>query len=48
MLFEAGIEAKDAQELMGHKDIKLTHDIYTHIRKERKSETAKKLNSFNF
>ena len=48
MLFEAGIEAKDAQELMGHKDIKLTQDIYTHIRQERKSETAEKLNSFSF
>lgn len=48
MLFEAVIEAKDAQELMGHKDIKLTQDIYTHIRQERKSETAEKLNSFSF
>lgn len=48
MLFEAGIDVKDAQELMGHSDINLTRQIYTHIRNERKEETAKKLNEFNF
>lgn len=48
MLFEAGIDLKDAQELMGHSDINLTRQIYTHIRNERKEETAKKLNSFKF
>lgn len=48
MLFEAGINEKDAQELMGHSDINLTRQIYTHIRNERKEETAMKLNSFNF
>ncbi len=48
MLFEAGIDLKDAQELMGHRDIRLTQNIYTHIRKERKTETAKKLNNFEF
>ena len=30
MLFEAGIDEKDAQELMGHSDINLTRSIYTH------------------
>lgn len=48
MLFEAGVDVKDAQELMGHSDINLTRQIYTHIRSERKKETAKKLNAFNF
>ena len=48
MLFEAGIDVKDAQELMGHSDINLTRQIYTHIRSERKKETADKLNNFNF
>ena len=48
MLFEAGINEKDAQELMGHTDINLTRSIYTHIRNERMTETAQKLNSFNF
>lgn len=48
MLFEAGIDLKDAQELMGHSDIKTTQTIYTHIRDKRKEETAKKLNDFSF
>ncbi len=48
MLFEAGIDVKDAQELMGHSDINLTRQIYTHIRSERKDETRDKLNAFNF
>lgn len=48
MLFEAGVDVKDAQELMGHSDINLTRQIYTHIRNERKEETAKKLNEFKF
>ncbi len=48
MLFEAGIDVKDAQELMGHSDINLTRQIYTHIKNERKEETARKLNDFQF
>jgi integrase len=48
MLFEAGVDLKDAQDLMGHSDIKTTQDIYTHIRDKRKKETANKLNNFSF
>lgn len=48
MLFEAGVDLMEAQELMGHADIRMTQNIYTHIRKERKEETAKKLNDFLF
>lgn len=48
MLFEAGIDEKDAQELMGHSDITTTRTIYTHIRNKRREETARKLNEFNF
>ena len=48
MLFEAGIEAKDAQDLMGHADIKTTYDIYTDIRQKRREETKNKLNQFEF
>lgn len=44
MLFEAGIDEKDAQDLLGHASIAMTRDIYTHIRQQRKSDTAKKLN----
>lgn len=48
MLFEAGIDMKDAQELMGHSDITTTRKIYTHIRDKRRDETAEKLNAFTF
>lgn len=48
MLYEAGVELKDAQNLMGHSDIKTTHSIYTHIRDKRQKETAEKLNNFHF
>ena len=48
MLYEAGIDIKDAQDLMGHSDIKTTQTIYTHIRDKRKKETAEKLNAFSF
>lgn len=48
MLFEAGIDEKDAQNLMGHSDINTTRTIYTHIRDKRRAETAEKLNDFNF
>jgi integrase len=44
MLYEAGIEERDAMDLLGHSDIKLTHNIYTHIRKTRKEQTAVTLN----
>ena len=46
ILFEAGIKEKDAQNLMGHSDIKVTQNIYTHIRQKRMNETANILNSF--
>lgn len=48
MLFEANVDIKDTQVLMGHSDINLTRAIYTHIRETRTNETAKKLNSFHF
>jgi integrase len=44
MLFEAGIDEKDAQELLGHASIMMTKDVYTSIRQKRKAKTAKKLN----
>jgi Site-specific recombinase XerD len=44
MLFEAGISERDAMDLMGHTDIALTRNIYTHIRKTRKEEIATILN----
>lgn len=46
LLFEANINVKDAQVLMGHSDISVTQNIYTHIRQSRVSQTANALNSF--
>lgn len=48
MCFEAGLTEKEAQELLGHADIKTTMDIYTHIRKEYISQSVSKLNDFEF
>lgn len=46
ILFEADINVKDAQTLMGHADISTTQNIYTHIRQSRMQLTAEKLNSY--
>ena len=48
MLYEAGIDEKLAQELMGHADISTTKNIYTHIRLSRLEDAASKLNSIDF
>ena len=45
MLYEAGVEAKDAQDLLGHADESTTKNTYMHIRLARKKETADKLNA---
>lgn len=45
MLFECGIEVKDAQDLLGHSTAAMTQDIYTHLRDKRKEATAKTLNA---
>lgn len=46
ILFEAEIDVKDAQHLMGHSDISVTQNIYTHVRQNRTAKTANKLNKF--
>lgn len=45
LLFEWGIDVKDSQELLGHTDIATTRNIYTHIRQNRLSDTAAKINA---
>ena len=44
VLFDAGIEAKDAQVLLGHAQFSTTMDIYTHVKDQRITKAAKKLN----
>lgn len=46
ILFEAGLEVKDAQYLLGHSSASITQDVYTHIRKERQERNAEKLNAY--
>lgn len=45
-LYEAGIDAKAAQELLGHAQIATTMDIYTHISEEKKTKEFMKLASY--
>lgn len=45
-LYDAGIDVKSAQYYMGHSDIRMTMDLYTHISKERATEQRDKLLTF--
>lgn len=44
MLYEIGVDAKTAQNWLGHADIKTTLNIYTHLSKKKSCEDAKLLN----
>ncbi len=46
VLYDAGIDPKDAQVMMGHAQLSTTMDIYTHVRDQRMQKAAKKLNNF--
>lgn len=46
MLFEAGIEAKDAQYYLGHADLRMTTELYTHLTEERKKKTLAKVTGY--
>ncbi|WP_238886519.1 tyrosine-type recombinase/integrase [Clostridium sp. YIM B02551] len=43
-LFEAGVPLPTVQKLLGHSDISITANIYTHVMKEQKIDAADKLN----
>lgn len=42
-LFEAGVEPKIAQQLLGHAQISTTMDIYTHVREDMIAAAARKM-----
>jgi len=44
--FEAELDEKDTQQILGHSSIQVTKDIYTHIRNQRRQQTADKLNNY--
>ncbi len=46
LCFDANLDEKDVQDIMGHSKISLTKEVYTHIREERRTKTANRLNSF--
>jgi integrase len=39
MLYDAGVDVKRAQYLMGHKSLEVTMKIYTHLSEERKAKS---------
>lgn len=43
MLYEAGVEPKDMQRLLGHAQLSTTMDIYTHIRTAREAQVNQAL-----
>lgn len=45
-LYKAGIDLKTAQYLLGHADIKMTANIYTHIEREQVDSAKQKLSDF--
>lgn len=47
LLYELGIDPKDAQHRLRHKNLKTTMDIYTHISKDRKASIADELDAFS-
>jgi integrase len=42
LLFEAGVPVKDVKERLGHSDIQTTMNIYTHVTKSSRKESAEK------
>jgi len=42
-LYRAGVDLKTAQYLMGHSDIKMTAEIYTHIENQQLDNASKKI-----
>ncbi len=45
-MHDAGLDAKDAQYILGHSSITVTEDIYTHISRDRQVETLFRINSY--
>ncbi|WHY00901.1 site-specific integrase [Neobacillus sp. DY30] len=46
LLFEAGASIKEVQERLGHTNIQMTMNIYTHVTNTLKEQTASKLQKY--
>lgn len=46
LLLEAGLNIKDVQERLGHKNIQITLDIYSHVTQQKKQKTAEKFANY--
>ncbi len=46
MLYLAGVDLKTASKLMGHSDVKITLDIYTHLDEKYKRLNIDKFNNY--
>lgn len=46
MLYNAGVPIKEAQYFLGHRDIRILLNVYTHIDQDSKNKSAKMINSF--
>jgi integrase len=46
LLFEAGVSMKDVQTRLGHKSIKTTMDVYTHVSKRHQNKAVEQLSNY--
>ncbi|MDR1668340.1 MAG: site-specific integrase [Oscillospiraceae bacterium] len=46
MLYDAGVDMKSAQYLLGHRDIRMTLQLYTHLSDEKKNEASETMKNF--
>lgn len=46
ILYDAGVDVLTAKDLLGHKDVKTTLGIYTHLSNEKKQNDISKLNTY--
>ena len=46
IIYNAGVDVKTAQNILGHSSINVTMDIYTHLNNKNKEQAANKLNEY--
>ena len=46
ILYDAGVGEVDTMAIMGHSSIKVTREVYTHIRQDRMAQTTKQINEY--